>query len=97
MFDTRDQILGAKLKVQKIESWIKDVSCWVSIHEELQLGKDYLGKDSQEVNAMVGELKEVQEGLESLNSHAKNIYIYKDVTDLLNGDRGDITYKPILK
>lgn len=93
MFDTSDQILEAKLKVQKIESWIKDVSCWVSIHEELQLGKD-----SQEVNAMVGELKEVQEGLESLNSHAKKyIYIYKDVTDLLNGDRGDITYKPILK
>ena len=93
MFDTRDQILEAKLKVQKIESWIKDVSCWVSIHEELQLGKD-----SQEVNAMVGELKEVQEGLESLNSHAKKyIYIYKDVTELLNGDRGDITYKPILK
>lgn len=93
MFDTSDQILGAKLKVQKIESWIKDVSCWVSIHEELQLGKD-----SQEVNAMVGELKEVQEGLESLNSHAKKyIYIYKDVTDLLNGDRIDITYKPILK
>lgn len=94
LVDMRNQINEAKSQVQRIERQIDDVSSEVSLHEESQLGKNHLEEDSQEVNTMVDELKEVQERLDLLKSHAKKMD--KDVTDLLNRDGGDITYEPLL-
>lgn len=94
LVDMRNQINEAKSQVQRIERQIDDVSSEVSLHEESQLGKNHLEEDSQEVNTMVDELKEVQERLDLLKSHAKKMD--KDVTDFLNRDGGDITYEPLL-
>lgn len=94
LINMKNQINEAKLQVQRIEKQIDDVSYEVSLHEESQLEKHHLEEDSQEVNAMVDELKMVQEMLDSLKSHAKKMD--KDVTDFLNRDGGDITYEPLL-
>lgn len=92
--DVKTQLNDAQLHVERLESQIDTVNDEVAHHEDSDnLDPQHLQRDSYKVGSVVDELKQVQEQLDSLKTHASTMN--KDIEVMLNKDGGDITYSQL--